>query len=113
MEEELHTLVVDGLLACIDDTLKHQVGLFKLIPEEEIGLRELYLHGVALGKVGAQHIEAAEHPAAPRGLLVCNRLARRLYIKIGIKRARANTVLCQRINAISSNGIGYSLIGRR
>ena len=65
MEEELHTLVVDGLLACIDDPLKHEVGLFKLIPEEEIGLRELYLHGVALGKVGAQHIEAAEHPAAP------------------------------------------------
>ena len=65
VEEELHPLIVDGFLACIDDTLQHQVCLLQLIPEEEIGLGEFQFHGVALGIVGTQHIQTTEHPTTP------------------------------------------------
>ena len=65
LEEELHTRIVDRLFACIDTALQHKVRLLQLIPEEEVGLRELHLNGVALfGIVGTQHIQTTEHPAA-------------------------------------------------
>ena len=41
MEEELHALIIDRLLGGIDNALKHKVGLLQLIPEEQVGLREL------------------------------------------------------------------------
>ena len=63
MEEELHTLMVDRLLGRIDHTLQHQIGLFELIPEEEISLRKLHVDRIALGQIGTQHIQSAEHPA--------------------------------------------------
>ena len=42
LEEELHTWVVYRLLGVVDDTLKHKVGLLKLVVEEEIVVREVY-----------------------------------------------------------------------
>ena len=68
LEEEAHTRVVDRQFACIDTALKHQVGLLQLIPDKEISLGEFQLYGIAMlaGIVGAQHIEAAEHPATSR-----------------------------------------------
>ena len=65
-EEKLHTRVVHWLTCTVDDPLQHEVGLFQLIIEEQIRMRELHAHRVAvsLGKVGAQHVETREHPAS-------------------------------------------------
>ena len=65
LEEELHLRVFDRLLSCVDDTLQHEVGFLQLVVEEEIVLRELHYSAllVVLGEIGAQHIEATEHPA--------------------------------------------------
>ena len=38
LEEEAHTLVVDGLAGIVDDALEHEVGLLQLVVEEEISL---------------------------------------------------------------------------
>ena len=118
MEEELHALVVDGLLRCIDHALQHEIGLLQLIPEEEVGLRELDAHGVVLHHiVRAQHIESAEHPAASGRLLVCDRLFTCLDREIGVEGACLLMVYSQRIDAVGGHGIhqgtvqGLCLVG--
>ena len=111
MEEELHALVVDRLVGGVDHALQHQVGLLQLIPEEEVGLRELDAHGVVLHHiVRAQHIESAEHPAASRRLLIGNRLLTRLDAEIPVDGHRRRLiVLGQHIDAHSREGVRQGL----
>ena len=61
LEEELHTHVVDGLL-----------GVVQLVVEEEIVVRILYDEAVSVltSEVRTEHVEAGEHPASSRTLLV-------------------------------------------
>ena len=106
MEEELHALIVDGLLTRIDNSLQHQVRLLQLIPEEKIGLGEADLYGVVLlGEITTEHIETAEHPTTARRPLVGDRLFLRLHTEIGVEGTCILVVLRQRINTIGGNGI--------
>ena len=114
MEEELHALVVDGLLAGVDDALQHEVSLLQLVPEEEIVLRKEYAERVStLGKIGTQHVESAEHPATAAGLLVGDGLFLGLYAKIGIQDSRILAVLCQIINSVGCQRIAQGTVRGR
>ena len=115
MEEELYALVVDGLLSCINDALQHQVRLLELIPEEQVVLREGHCQRVcALGKIGTQHVHAAEHPATATLFLVGNRLFLGLYTEIGIQRTGVLLVFGQIVNSIGGQSVAQGTIrGRR
>ena len=98
-------------MACIDTALQHQVGLLQLIPEEEIGLREFHLYGITLlGIVGTQHVQAAEHPATARGLLVGNALLGCLNTEISVEGTCILMVHRQGIDAVGSDGIDQRTI---
>ena len=110
MEEEPHTLVVYGFLGRIDNTLQHQVGLFELIPEKQISLRELHSDRIALCQIGTQHIKTAEHPATSRRFLICNRLFGSLYTEIGVEGTCILMISGQGLDAVGGDGIGNRAI---
>ena len=112
LEEELHLRILDALLTEVDDTLKHEVSLLQLVVEEEIILRILH-HSTLLvvdSKVGTEHIEAAEHPATARTLLIMNALRRSLDAEMGINRSLIGMIFYQIINIVVSNSIKESLV---
>ena len=115
MEEELHALVVDGLIAVVYDALQHEVGLLKLVVEEEVGLREVHREAVAMtaGKVAAQHVQSAEHPAASRLLLVGDALLGRLDAEMGVDGAGQLRIAGQVVDAVARNGVHQGAVGRR
>ena len=114
MEEELYALGIDGFLGGIDDALQHEVGFLQLVPEEKVVLREVDGEGVGtLGKVGAQHIESAEHPAAARGLLVGDALLLGLYAEPGIQLTRIGLILCQIVDGVGCQRIAQGTVGSR
>ena len=114
MEEELYAQVVDRLLAGIYHALQHQVCLLQLVVEEQIILRESHLQRVCtFGKVGTQHVQPAEHPAASARLLVGNRLLLGLHTEVGIQCARILLVLGQCINSVGSQRITQRTVRRR
>ena len=71
LEEPTHHLAVNGLFACIDNTLQEEVALLQLVVEEQVALAkdEIFcaelLHGTS-----SQHIKPREEPAAATALLV-------------------------------------------
>ena len=72
-EQVGHQAATDGLVQRIEDALKEVVGFFQLIPEEEVGLRELKsLEVILLHHLIAQGVEGGEHPAAAALLLVAD-----------------------------------------
>ena len=112
VEEELHAQVVDGLLCTVDDALKHQVGLLQLVVEEQIVVRELHSQRVLvlLGKVGTQHVQSREHPAAPTRLLVVDALFGRLNAEVSVEVTLIGEVLGQVVYRELRNGIEKSLL---
>ena len=72
-QQELHCPVCERLLPECNDCLKEQVGLFKLVVEEKVVLRELNLPGVQFPRGdGPERVERGEHPAPPARFLVCD-----------------------------------------
>ena len=113
LEEELHALGINRLLGGVNHSLQHEVRLFQLIVEEQVGLRVLHRQRVgALCKIGTQHVQSAEHPATSTRLLVVNRLLLGFYTEIGIQVACIVLILRQIVNGIRSNGIAQCLISR-
>ena len=67
VEEPLYHSVVDGLFACVDDSLQEKVRFFKLVEEEIVHLRELESVEILLGNhLGSHYVEACEQPATAR-----------------------------------------------
>lgn len=63
-----------------------------------------------LGKVGAQHIKAREHPAAARTALVVNLLLGSLVAEVGVNRAFGSIILGQVVDRVGGNGIEERLV---
>ena len=112
VKEELHALVVNGLVGTVDDPLQHEVGLLQLVPEEEVGLREA--HGERVGatlEVASQHIHAAEHPATPRLLLIGDALLLGLNAEISVELTGIGVAPRQVVNSIAGHGVHQRLLG--
>ena len=68
-----HQTAIGGLVQRVEDALEEVVGFFQLIPEKEVGLRELKgLEVILLHHLIAQGVEGCKHPAAAALLLICN-----------------------------------------
>ena len=68
-----HQTAIGGLVQRVEDALEEVVGFFQLIPEKEVGLRELKgLEVVLLHHLIAQGVEGRKHPAAAALLLVAD-----------------------------------------
>ena len=63
-------------------------------------------------KVGAQHVEAREHPTAATLLLVVYALLGCFDAKIGVYRTLIGTVFNQIVDVIRCHSIDNSLVGR-
>ena len=112
-EEELHPWVVHRLIGTVDDALQHKIGFLQLVPEEEIGVRELHflLALMCLREVAAQYIQAAEHPATSRTFLVMNVLRGCQHREMVVKANLSPVVLGQVVNRVRRNGISQGLFG--
>lgn len=76
MEEALHQARVEVLIGRGDDLLQEPVALLELVPEEEVGLRELELVKLVLLHQGhAEHVGAGKEPASPALPLVSDGVA--------------------------------------
>ena len=70
-EQVRHEAAGQRLVERVEDVLEEPVALLDLVEEQGVGLRELEgLEVVAVDDAGAHGVEAREHPAAARALLV-------------------------------------------
>ena len=66
LEEELHARVVQRLPGIVYHSLQHQIGLLQLVVEGEVDVRIFHFQRVFVlaGKLGPQHVQSREEPAA-------------------------------------------------
>jgi hypothetical protein len=72
----LDQTAVKRLIKSVKNVLKEEIGLLKLVPEEEISLRELeFLEVIFLHEWNSEDIGGGKEPASTRLTLVCDGIA--------------------------------------
>ena len=113
---DLMTMV--GFLDGINDSLKEEVGLFKLVVEEQINLREFeFLKILLVDELATKHIQPGEKPTTSRRLLVGDSLRWNGIIEVSvlfrlivlIESKGTNIGSCQTISQCSFSGIQFAI----
>ena len=111
LEEPIDHTVVIGLLTRVDDTLQEEVGLLKLVVEEEIGSRQLKPFEVVLvDGFASKYIHRGEEPATARRSLVGDTLVRDAISEMIVHGTEGRCIGGKNRNAGAGQCISYQLV---